>query len=261
MLGIVPAAGRGTRLQPIGFSKELMPVGSRVEPDGHERPMAVSEYLLERMVKAGATRICIVISPEKTDIVRYYGARFQDVPIVYTVQEEPLGLPHAIFCGNVTDSADSTEEILVGLPDTIWFPDNGFESLAPNEGDTRQYGIRFLLFPTNRPSLYDAVMCREMRGRVDSILTKEPVPFQFASWAWGAFKLSASVLTELLVEWRLRGQKDVQIGPLVTAWIERSGGMAEAVRGLTDYVDVGTVNGYREALQLLEQKAKVLAVS
>ena len=33
--GIVPAAGLGTRIQPLAFSKELLPVGSRIE-DGAE---------------------------------------------------------------------------------------------------------------------------------------------------------------------------------------------------------------------------------
>ena len=41
MWGIIPAAGNGTRIQPLAFSKELLPVGSRTEEDGSERPKAV----------------------------------------------------------------------------------------------------------------------------------------------------------------------------------------------------------------------------
>ena len=73
MWGIVPAAGRGTRIQPLAFSKELLPVGSRRD-EGVERPCAVSEYLLDRMVAAGATKLCFVIAPGKSDILAYYGA-------------------------------------------------------------------------------------------------------------------------------------------------------------------------------------------
>ena len=51
MWGIIPAAGRGNRIQPLAFSKELLPVGSRL--DGTvERPRAVSEHLIERMLFA-----------------------------------------------------------------------------------------------------------------------------------------------------------------------------------------------------------------
>jgi len=68
MWGVVPAAGGGSRIQPLAFSKELLPVGSRFDGDT-ERPRAVSEYLVERMIIAGATRICFVISPGKSDIL------------------------------------------------------------------------------------------------------------------------------------------------------------------------------------------------
>lgn len=51
--GCPPAAGSGSRIRPLAFSKELLPVGSREEADV-ERPRAASEYLLDRMLMAGA---------------------------------------------------------------------------------------------------------------------------------------------------------------------------------------------------------------
>src|SRR2546428_11074590 len=72
MWGIIPAAGIGSRIQPLAFSKELLPVGSRLDGDT-ERPRAVSEYLVERMILGGADKICFVIAPGKSDILEYYG--------------------------------------------------------------------------------------------------------------------------------------------------------------------------------------------
>ena len=83
MWGIVPAAGAGTRIQPLAFSKELLPVGSWQDGTS-ERPRAVSEYLVERMILAGADRICFVIAPGKSDILEYYGARGLPVRVCYT---------------------------------------------------------------------------------------------------------------------------------------------------------------------------------
>ena len=52
MWGIIPAAGQGSRIQPLAFSKELLPVGGRY--DGKmRRPRAVSDYLMERMALGG----------------------------------------------------------------------------------------------------------------------------------------------------------------------------------------------------------------
>ena len=60
MWAIVPAAGIGQRIQPLGCSKELLPVGCRVD-GALKRPVAVSEHLLHRLILGGATRICLVI--------------------------------------------------------------------------------------------------------------------------------------------------------------------------------------------------------
>ena len=97
MWGIIPAAGSGSRIQPLAFSKELLPVGSRQAGAG-ERPAAVSEYLVERMIRAGATRLCFVISPGKSDILEYYGGQLGPAHLCYVVQTQPVGLCDAIFC-------------------------------------------------------------------------------------------------------------------------------------------------------------------
>src|SRR5437660_1641198 len=102
MWGIIPAAGIGSRIQPLAFSKELLPVGSRLD-GGTERPRAVSEYLIERMIAGGATKLCFVISPGKSDILEYYGARVPGpagcgpADLCYVVQSQPAGLCDAIF--------------------------------------------------------------------------------------------------------------------------------------------------------------------
>src|SRR4051812_49689481 len=88
MWGIIPAAGNGTRIQPLAFSKELLPVGSRFD-GGTERPRAVSEYLIERMLQGGADKICFVISRWKFDILQYYGGRGRDAADVYGVRPRP----------------------------------------------------------------------------------------------------------------------------------------------------------------------------
>ena len=106
MWGIIPAAGRGSRIQPLAFSKELLPVGSRHEA-GVERPRAVSEYLVERMVRAGAEKLCFVISPGKSDILEYYAGQIGGARICYLVQQHPAGLCDAIFQAVPFVAADS----------------------------------------------------------------------------------------------------------------------------------------------------------
>jgi dTDP-glucose pyrophosphorylase len=240
--GIIPAAGRGTRIQPLAFSKELLPVGTR--QDGPtERPRAVTEYLIERMITAGTNRICFVISPEKTDIVRYFGARIGDAPICYTVQQNPNGLCDALF--SALPFVAPEDEILVGLPDTVWFPIEGFQFLPD-----RQFS--FLLFPVSRPELFDSVVTNH-EGLVEEIQVKNPNGA--SEWVWGAFKLTGVHLIQLHQLWLDRNRSDEYLGTLVNAYLAKGGKPIGVKRGDV-YVDVGTLNGYREALRVLSYQAE-----
>jgi dTDP-glucose pyrophosphorylase len=242
MWGIVPAAGTGSRIQPLAFSKELLPVGCRHD-GASERPRAVSEYLVERMVVAGATRICFVVAPGKSDILEYFGASYAGAHISYVVQGRPAGLCDAIFRALPFVSDD--EPLVVGLPDTVWFPIDGLQRLGDD-------ALEFLLFPVDRPQLFDAVVSND-EGRVLAIDVKREDAR--THWVWGAFKLRGRMLRELAMLWSEREQADVYFGTLVNAWIAR-GGSARAVRAGEAYVDVGTLNGYREAIRLLDSIQK-----
>jgi dTDP-glucose pyrophosphorylase len=244
MWGIIPAAGAGTRIQPLAFSKELLPVGSRF--DGSvERPRAVSEHLIERMLAAGATKIAFVISPGKSDILEYYGGRIGEAHICYLVQRHPAGLCDAIF--QAAPFIDPDEPAIVGLPDTLWFPVDGLCAL--DEG-----GLSFLLFPVDRPELFDAVLT-DPDGSVRQIQVKQPAAS--SNWIWGAFKLNGRVLRALHDLWLAREPRDEYLGTLVNAYLG-AGGRATGVRAGTSYVDVGTLHGYREANQLLSELATPL---
>jgi glucose-1-phosphate thymidylyltransferase len=238
VLGVIPAAGTGSRIQPLAFSKELLPVGVRVDA-GVERPRAVSEYLVERLILAGADRLCLVISPGKSDILAYYGGGVDGVPLCYAVQPSPAGLADAIF--RALPFARPGETVAVGLPDTVWFPREGLTSLPDDV-------LSFLLFPVKTPQLFDAVITDDA-GNVRDVQVKTPQPT--SCWVWGAFKSPLSVMRELERLWIERGRRDQYLGTLVNQYLAR-GGRAIGVRAGVSYVDVGTLHGYREALTLLQ---------
>lgn len=242
MWGIVPAAGLGSRIQPLAFSKELLPLGSRMD-GAVERPRAVSEHLIERMIAAGANKICLVIAPGKSDIVNYYGARIGPAHIAYVVQPEPAGLCDAIF--RASPFIGDEESVLVGLPDTIWFPEDGLAHLPE---DT----LSFLLFPVDQPALFDAVVT-DAAGWVREIQVKDSDAR--TRWIWGAFRMPGRVLHALHALWREPGRGDEYIGTLVNAWLAR-GGAARGIHAGEVYADVGTLDGYRQALELLATRPK-----
>ena len=241
MWGVIPAAGQGTRIQPLAFSKELLPVG--VRGDGREeRPKAVSEYLIERLAAGGARKVCFIISPGKSDILRYFSDRVGEVSIAYVVQPQPAGLCDAIFRAAPLIHPD--EPVAVGLPDTVWFPEEALASLPEDR-------LAFLLFPVARPELFDAVVTDGL-GRLRRIEVKSRAPT--SSWIWGAFRMPGKVFHDLHRLWLARDREDEYFGSLVNAWLER-GGEAVGVRAGERYVDVGTLHGYRQAITLLSEES------
>lgn len=235
--GVIPAAGCGTRIQPLAFSKELLPVGS-FKAGVVERPRAISEYLIERMIVAGVTNINMIISPGKWDILRYYGNGTGGVHFTYTVQQNPAGLCDALFCALPLIQDD--DRVIAGLPDTVWFPVSAL-SLLPEDH------LSFLLFPVDHPEYYDAVETDEKK-RVKQIRVKE----QHTSglWIWGAFSMRGKTLRRLYEIWKGRTPRDEYFGTLVNEYVCR-GGIALGIKAGEAYVDVGTLNGYREAMRLL----------
>ena len=210
MWGIIPAAGVGSRIQPLAFSKELLPVGCRFDGDV-ERPRAVSEYLIERMINGGASRICFVISPGKSDILEYYGGNVFSATVCYAVQPKPAGLCDAIF--RALPMIHDEEPVSIGLPDTVWFPSDGLAHLPDDE-------LSFLLFPVEHPERFDAVDT-DSSGNVREIQVKQRDAR--TNWIWGAFKMPGATLRALHRLWLARDRRDEYMGTLINAFLDRGG--------------------------------------
>lgn len=239
MIGIIPAAGAGQRIQPLGCSKELLPVGARTV-DGVLRPKAVSEYLVERMIAAGAERICMVISAEKSDIVRYYAERDYAAEIFYVVQRKPAGLCDALFRAETFVKDD--EQVLIGLPDTIWFPENAYRPAVDQGAD-----VNLVLFPVMNPAVFDAVVCDE-HGFVERVEVKQKNPA--SHWIWGAVTASGKAFSALKHLWNARHGEDEYLGHLLNAYIS-AGNLVLATYSGEHYMDVGTIEGYHSAQDFL----------
>ena len=132
---VVPAAGLGTRFLPATKTvpKELLPV---VDTPG-------IEMIAEEAASAGATRLAIVTSPSKDEVLRHFdefpelveilrarGKNEQAAKVeraaqiiqpVAVVQDKPLGLGHAVgLAETVLD--DEEEYFAVMLPDDVIEP-------------------------------------------------------------------------------------------------------------------------------------------
>ena len=69
-IGLIPAAGRATRMGDLPFSKELLPLANKSDlpTDPGSDPAVAIDFALATLSEAGVSETCIVIAPGKCDI-------------------------------------------------------------------------------------------------------------------------------------------------------------------------------------------------
>lgn len=247
-VGIVPAAGRGTRLSPLPFSKELFPLGyQRIGADGKAqwRPKVVSQYMIEQMAAAGAERIFIILGSGKEAIMEYYGngERF-GVHLSYLFQEELSGIPYALDLARPWMRNDL---VLFGMPDTIIEPSNVFKGLIQAHTATNS-DVSVGVFRTDTPHKFGMVEIDEADRIVDNV--DKPLSTDL-EYMWGVACWSPSFVE--LVHDFLRREGSVTREVVLSELFQLAHDSGLDVRAVRfddgEYLDIGTVKELNRAIE------------
>lgn len=153
MKGLIPAAGKGTRLEPITLAipKELLMVGDK----------AVIEHVIEAMKSVGITEITVVVGWRKHAILDYLGSGERlNVELTYVVQDKSDGLAKAVLAGEHVLRDDS---FIVVLGDDFFYPKTFLEDIIAfheNEKADATIGVATIEDPERHGIIKPGAECR-----------------------------------------------------------------------------------------------------
>lgn len=115
MIGVVPAAGKGTRLRPLTEDKPkgLVDVGGK----------PLLEHVFNTLLDSGVDELIVVVGYQVGAIANRFGGSFECCPITYVPQRDRLGLGHAL-----KQSEPFIDELFAVLND-----DNGVKGTSHNQ--------------------------------------------------------------------------------------------------------------------------------
>jgi NDP-sugar pyrophosphorylase family protein len=162
IVGLIPAAGYATRLQPLTHSKEVLEIGGR----------PVMSFLVDRMRIAGCSRIRVTTRPEKTDVVALARAEGMQVVLAH-----PSSVSESIVAA--LDGLPDAAIAVAGFPDTIWEPVDAFSRLV--EAVRARDRVVLGLFATEEPGRCDIVELSP-DGKILRIEVKPEQPKTNVTW-------------------------------------------------------------------------------
>jgi glucose-1-phosphate thymidylyltransferase len=190
IVGVLPAAGLGSRLHPFYYPKELLTIAYEAQADGGVQPVLATEFGLRALAAAGARRCVVIIADWKLEIVRCLPSDDPRLPrLAYVKQGAPTGSADAVGC--ILDWIVGASACLV-LPDTVFRPVDAVTRICDA---LRGSGADLVLgvFPTTKPEQLGPVTLGP-QGRVLEVVEKPARPAVANTWGMAAWRPTFSNL-------------------------------------------------------------------
>jgi len=240
--GILPMAGKGERIQPIAFSKELYPIIYQK----HHFP--ISEFSVKGMINAGVDEIKLIVNLDKIDIPKYY-SHYKNLISIYFYNSPSL--PES--CLYPLESIHDEDICLFGLPDTVYEPSDGL--LRVRREVEKGADICLGLFKVKDGSKFDSVKLRK-GGTIAGVLVKKDPPLSNWIWGiWGANGKALRILKKAIVLQKNKNEKLLGVGFNTVCKMKNI--KMKAIKLSNQYFDIGTM----ESLIKLRKAVKGLNIN
>jgi len=244
LVGLIPCAGKGSRLGNLPFSKELYPLGFE-NVEGQQNVKTVSSYLIDHMKDAGVNNFHIIIKEGKWDIPAYFNkVRNWNLNFCYHIAKVDYGVPFSI---NMAYPFIKDKIVCFGFPDILFKPNNVYSKLLSKLSSNRDVSIVLGVMPLARPDKSDMIEF-DHKGNIKRIIIKSSTVKHLkngwinAVWNSEFTEYLNSYVSNLLKENSLKDLKnsEIYIGDVIRAAIEDGYNVDSVIFEQGTCLDIGT---------------------
>lgn len=248
VIAIIPAAGLANRLPGISGSKEMIPIGTRLDPASNKiEPKPVCLHLIEKYQNAGIKKCFIILRKGKWDIPQYFGPGDDfNMDLGYLMMGLPYGTAYTI------DQAYPHVKhatVALGFPDILFSPDDSYAQLL-KKIETTSADVVLGLFPANKPEKTDMVETDADNNVLNIIIKPKQTDLEL-TWGIAIWKpvFSQYLHDYLAMQQRKETDPECHIGHVIQAAINN--GMTVVAETVSNkaFLDIGTPDDLSRALE------------
>jgi glucose-1-phosphate thymidylyltransferase len=251
VIAIIPAAGTASRLPGISGSKEMIPVGTWLDPVSNQiEPKPVCLHLIEKYQNAGIKKCFIILRKGKWDIPQYFGDGDNfNMDLGYLMMGLPYGTAYTI---NQAYPYVQNAYVALGFPDILFSPDNSYSRLLKKIKITGA-DVVLGLFPANKPEKTDMVETSADKHVLNIIIKPKQTDLEF-TWGIAVWSPAFSQYLHdyLAMQQTKETDPELHIGHVIQAAI--NDGMSVIAETVSNkaFLDIGTPDDLSRAIESKE---------
>jgi glucose-1-phosphate thymidylyltransferase len=259
IVGLVPAAGTGSRLGQLPCSKELLPVGFQNNRAGTQmHAKVVSHYLMERMQRAKVSKVFVILRKGKWDIPAYFGdGKNLGISLAYLMMDLPFGVPYTLDQAYpfVKDSL-----VVFGFPDILFEPKDAYEQLLETQNKSGS-DIVLGIYQADQPHLMDMVDIDNLGcvKRIDIKPASTDLQYTWIIAAWTP--VFTRYMHDYVFEQKAKlnsdhpfqpnsDDKELHLGQVIDSAIQNGIQIETVIFSQNAYLDIGNPKNLKKALSM-----------